>query len=546
MKKSLLILCATLAVGLIISSIASAATLNVPGTYLTIKGAVSAASSGDVIVVAAGTYTDEYGIVIDKNLTIQGAGMASTIVRGASIRGAAPDRIFKINSGVTATITGMTIKYGKAKDGANGDSAVSGECGPGTANGCPGEDGGGIYNSGNLILENCFITENDSGNGGVGYVGLPGGTGSVGADGALSEDGSNLSQTSGTAGDTTGNGGAGGNGAYGGIGTPSHPNGFNGGSGGNGGDGVAGQNGGSGGAGGSGGGIFNGIAATLTLKGCEVSWNNWTGASITGGKGGIGGNGAKGGNGGAGGDGGNGGAALTTANTGGYGGAGGKGGDGKNGGSGGSGGNSGSGGGIANKGNISIFACTANSNQCIHDNRAGVLGTKGTGGAKGDKGLAGTSGTGGAPTYYQNPSLGDGADGTAGTAGTDGTPGLGNNVYNDTTVSPNGTIVLLVKLASFTGSATKECITLNWKTLSEIDNAGFHILRSDSEDGDYLTISGLIPAEGSASTAASYSYTDDDVKKGNTYYYKLEAVEYDGDSESYGPVKVTFGKAKVR
>ncbi len=76
--------------------------------------------------------------------------------------------------------------------------------------------------------------------------------------------------------------------------------------------------------------------------------------------------------------------------------------------------------------------------------------------------------------------------------------------------------------------------------------AGFHILRSDSEDGDYLTIGGLIPAEGGASTPASYSYTDYDVKKGNTYYYKLEAVEYDGDSESYGPVKVTFGKAKVR
>ena len=98
---------------------------------------------------------------------------------------------------------------------------------------------------------------------------------------------------------------------------------------------------------------------------------------------------------------------------------------------------------------------------------------------------------------------------------------------NTNTFNPNP---LLIELKSFVAHLGDESATLQWETASEIDNAGFHIWRSDSEDGEYVRITDvLISAQGDSVTGASYVYEDLDAS-GTGYSYQLEDIDYNGVS----------------
>ena len=97
---------------------ASAATLTVCATgcdHTTIQAAVTSAVAGDTINVGAGTY-DEFGIIIDKPLTIQGAGEGTTIVDGGGGSVGSVPGIFRILPGLAAkgsgaiSISDMTLQ----------------------------------------------------------------------------------------------------------------------------------------------------------------------------------------------------------------------------------------------------------------------------------------------------------------------------------------------------------------------------------------------------------------------------------------------------
>jgi hypothetical protein len=100
--------------------------------------------------------------------------------------------------------------------------------------------------------------------------------------------------------------------------------------------------------------------------------------------------------------------------------------------------------------------------------------------------------------------------------------------------------ITVIKLSSFTASATYRKIILSWTTESEIDNAGFNIYRSESKDGEYIKINAsLIPAKGSSTQGASYEFIDTNVQNRKTYYYKLEDIDLSGTSTMHGPVSAT-------
>ena len=76
--------------------------------------------------------------------------------------------------------------------------------------------------------------------------------------------------------------------------------------------------------------------------------------------------------------------------------------------------------------------------------------------------------------------------------------------------------------------------------MSEINNAGFNLYRGLSADGEFTLLANL-PSQAPGSTSgASYSYQDADVLAGQTYWYRLEAIDLNGATTLFDPVSVTF------
>lgn len=96
-----------------------------------------------------------------------------------------------------------------------------------------------------------------------------------------------------------------------------------------------------------------------------------------------------------------------------------------------------------------------------------------------------------------------------------------------------------VTLVSFTASPQGQAIVVNWETASEVNMLGFYLWRSTEEGGSYSRISDLIPAQGDI-VGATYRFVDNAVEPGQTYFYKLEAVETTGASQFYGPISATL------
>lgn len=93
----------------------------------------------------------------------------------------------------------------------------------------------------------------------------------------------------------------------------------------------------------------------------------------------------------------------------------------------------------------------------------------------------------------------------------------------------NTAVALPVELTTFSAIAQNTTIHLNWATASEENNAGFEIQRST--DGENFTTLDFIEGNGTTIEAQEYFYDDKALKTGQSYYYRLKQIDYDGQFE---------------
>ena len=101
-------------------------------------------------------------------------------------------------------------------------------------------------------------------------------------------------------------------------------------------------------------------------------------------------------------------------------------------------------------------------------------------------------------------------------------------------------------------------IVVRWITESELNNAGFNILRSETRNGEFTKINtSLIAGQGTTSERTTYEWKDKSAKPNVVYYYQIQDVSLDGqvttlrqsrlkgDVSPAGKLTTTWGELKA-
>ena len=83
-------------------------------------------------------------------------------------------------------------------------------------------------------------------------------------------------------------------------------------------------------------------------------------------------------------------------------------------------------------------------------------------------------------------------------------------------------------------------VLIRWRTASELNNAGFNILRRAAHETRFrvINIKGIVPGQGTSSAAHQYTYTDATAEPNTVYYYRLEDVSFDGVRQPLATVRL--------
>ena len=117
-----------------------------------------------------------------------------------------------------------------------------------------------------------------------------------------------------------------------------------------------------------------------------------------------------------------------------------------------------------------------------------------------------------------------------GTAGWDSSSGYGLVQAKAAYDALDGGSPTAVRVTRFEATGVGGAVQLAWETASEVGLQGFYLYRAGSEDGARTLLNEhLIPGHAPGSpVGALYTYNDDNVAVGDSYYYWLEAVDVEG------------------
>ena len=93
---------------------------------------------------------------------------------------------------------------------------------------------------------------------------------------------------------------------------------------------------------------------------------------------------------------------------------------------------------------------------------------------------------------------------------------------------------LPVQLSHFRPERTEAgTVIIKWTTESEVDNAGFNILRNQTKTGEFKTVNAhLIPGAGTTAERNTYTWTDTTAVPNVVYYYRIEDVSFAGERQT--------------
>ena len=103
---------------------------------------------------------------------------------------------------------------------------------------------------------------------------------------------------------------------------------------------------------------------------------------------------------------------------------------------------------------------------------------------------------------------------------------------------------LPVELGKFEAEVTGNDIVLNWVTESEIENLGFEIYSSSTENGNFNLLSSFktnpyLIGQGNSTIKHTYSYTVKDPENG-TYWFKLADITMNDEKTFHEPISITI------
>ncbi len=98
---------------------------------------------------------------------------------------------------------------------------------------------------------------------------------------------------------------------------------------------------------------------------------------------------------------------------------------------------------------------------------------------------------------------------------------------------------LPVELSFFRPALEDDNVVIRWTTESELNNAGFNILRSDSRDGEFKQVNeNMIQGKGTTGERSTYKWVDTSAKAGVVYFYQIEDVSFAGERQTLATTKL--------